>query len=197
MSVNIALLASGCGDTISNLSAVLDWKLAHRRTSEEFSNSATTLSNLTAEALMMQSEVIAAGGEEAAWVACKAVVSSGVSMSIAGSSRPASGSEHLISHTLDLIAPGKALHGEQVAVGTLVALTLHGKDRLLERVRDFLKAIRLPTTARELGIEREALVRAVMEAQGFRPERYTVLAEGGGVTSKKAWKACEEAGVLD
>ena len=45
-------------------------------------------------------------------VVTKALVSSGVAMSIAGSSRPASGGEHKFSHAIDRLAPGKALHGE-------------------------------------------------------------------------------------
>ena len=47
-------------------------------------------------------------------------------MSIAGSSRPASGSEHMFSHALDRIAPKPALHGEQCGVGTIMMMYLHG-----------------------------------------------------------------------
>ncbi len=190
------LLASGCGDTVSNLSAVLDWKLAHQKVGEEYSQYATTLASLTPEMLMVKADVISAGGQEAAWTVCKALVSSGVSMSIAGSSRPASGSEHLISHMLDSLAPGVALHGEQVAVGTLIALTLFEKDKLRERVRDFLVTIKLPTTAKGLGIDDDTLVKAVLEAKDFRKERYTILQEDGGITEERARKVCEDAGVL-
>jgi glycerol-1-phosphate dehydrogenase [NAD(P)+] len=190
------LLASGCGDTISNLSAVMDWKLAHQKVGEEYSQYATTLANLTPEMLILKADVIAGGGQEAAWTVCKALVSSGVSMSIAGSSRPASGSEHLISHMLDALAPGAALHGEQVAVGTLISLTLFEKDKLRERVRDFLQIIKVPTTAEGLGIDDDTLVRAVVEARSFRKERYTIVQEDGGITEEKARKACEEAGVI-
>jgi glycerol-1-phosphate dehydrogenase [NAD(P)+] len=190
------LLASGCGDTISNFSAVLDWKLAAKQVDEDFSKYATTLSELTAEMIMVDGEMIAEGGEEAAWTVCKALVSSGVAMSIAGTSRPASGSEHLISHTLETLTPGKALHGEQVAVGTLISLQLHGKEKLLERVKDFLYTIKLPTTAGALGFDDDTMVQAVVEARHFREDRYTVLSEDGGITEKKARRACEIAGVI-
>ena len=49
-------------------------------------------------------------------------------MEIAGSSRPCSGAEHLISHALDALHPGTAQHGEQVAFGALVATRLQGGD---------------------------------------------------------------------
>ena len=71
-------------------------------------------------------------------------------MSVAGNTRPASGSEHMFSHMLDRIAPGKALHGEQCGVGAIMMMYLHGED--WEETRDFLKTIGAPTNADELGI---------------------------------------------
>lgn len=49
-------------------------------------------------------------------------------MCIAGSSRPTSGSEHMFSHALDVLHPGKALHGEQCGVGCIMMMNLHGGD---------------------------------------------------------------------
>ena len=56
------------------------------------------------------------------------MISSGMAISIAGNSRPASGSEHKFSHALDMIAPKPALHGEQCGVGTIMMMYLHGGD---------------------------------------------------------------------
>ncbi len=58
----------------------------------------------------------------------KSLFSSGMAISIAGSSRPASGSEHKFSHALDKIAKKPALHGEQCGVGTIMMMSLHGGD---------------------------------------------------------------------
>jgi len=60
---------------------------------------------MTAEILVDNADLIRPGLEESAWVVTKALMSSGVAMSIAGSSRPASGAEHLFSHQLDRLAP--------------------------------------------------------------------------------------------
>ena len=58
----------------------------------------------------------------------EALMRSGISMVIAGSSAPASGGKHLISHLWDMTAhwSGRtpALHGEQTAVTTLISLRL-------------------------------------------------------------------------
>ncbi len=92
----------------------------------------------------------------------KALVSSGVAMSIAGSSRPASGSEHKFSHMLDMIAPRPALHGEQCGVGSIMMMYLHGGD--WRAIRDALSTIGAPTTARQLGIPEEHIVEALVRA---------------------------------
>jgi glycerol-1-phosphate dehydrogenase [NAD(P)+] len=44
----------------------------------------------------------------------------GIAMEICGSSRPASGSEHLISHALDSISKRPRLHGLQVGLATYI-----------------------------------------------------------------------------
>ena len=107
----------------------------------------------------------------------KALIVSGVSMSVAGSSRPASGAEHMVSHTLDKLAPGRALHGEQCGVATILTLYLHGGD--WEQVRDCLAEVGAPTTAKELQMSREVLVEGLVEAHRIRPERYTILGDRG------------------
>src|SRR6266705_3520909 len=86
------LLAAGCGDIISNLVAVKDWALARNLRNEYYSSYAAALSELAARLVIENASTIKPRLEESAWFVCKALVSSGVAMSIAGSSRPASGS---------------------------------------------------------------------------------------------------------
>ena len=52
----------------------------------------------------------------------------GIAMEIAGSSRPASGSEHLISHALDAICERPRLHGLQVGVASYLVSLLQGSN---------------------------------------------------------------------
>ena len=106
----------------------------------------------------------------------KALVASGVAMSIAGSSRPASGAEHKFSHALDRIAPGKGLHGEKCGVGTIITLFLHGGD--WRGTRESLRKIGAPTTPTELGIDDATAVEGLLLAATIRPERFTILDMG-------------------
>jgi glycerol-1-phosphate dehydrogenase [NAD(P)+] len=170
------LLASGCADIISNYTAILDWELAHRLRGEPLSEYAMALSKMTAEITVKNAAVISAHTEESAWMVMKALVSSGVAMSIAGSSRPASGGEHKFSHALDRIAPGQALHGEQCGLGAIITMYLHGGD--WRWIRDSLKKIGAPTTPSGLGIEDETAVEALLAAPSIRPERFTILDMG-------------------
>ena len=57
-----------------------------------------------------------------------ALLLNGISMAICGSSRPASGSEHLISHALDSVSKRPRLHGLQVGVATYLVSLLHAQN---------------------------------------------------------------------
>ena len=170
------LLAAGCADVISNYTAILDWELAHRVKGEPMSEYAIALSKMTAEILVKNSHLIKPHQEQSAWFVIKALVSSGVAMSIAGSSRPASGGEHKFSHALDRLAPGKALHGESCGIGTIISMYLHGGD--WRSIRASLKSIGAPVTPAEVGIDVAIAVEALLMAKTIRPERFTILDMG-------------------
>src|SRR5947209_8465456 len=53
-----------------------------------------------------------------------ALMLNGIAMEICGSSRPASGSEHLISHALDALSTRPRLHGLQVGIATYIVSIL-------------------------------------------------------------------------
>ncbi|MDD1716194.1 MAG: NAD(P)-dependent glycerol-1-phosphate dehydrogenase [Methanolinea sp.] len=170
------LMASGCADVISNSTAVLDWELSHRLRGEPVSEYAIALARMTADLLMKNAGGIKPHNEESAWFVTKALFSSGVAMSIAGSSRPGSGGEHKFGHALERLAPGKALHGEACGIGTLITMYLHGGD--WKAIREALRLIGAPTTPAELGIDDSVAVEALLMAKTIRPERFTILDMG-------------------
>jgi len=196
------MLASGCADAISNMSAVMDWELAHRLKGEEFSSHAAVLAKTAAQLLIDNAEDIRTATEESAWLAVKAMIVSGVAMSVAGNTRPASGSEHMFSHMLDHLGPGimlkgkkykKPMHGEQCGIGAIMMVYLHGGD--WEKIRDALKKIGAPTTSEDLGVSKKKIVEALSRAQEIRPERYTILGETG-LTQDAAKKLAKTTGVI-
>jgi glycerol-1-phosphate dehydrogenase [NAD(P)+] len=130
------------------------------------------------------------------------MIVSGVAMSVAGNTRPASGAEHMFSHMLDHLGPRillkgkkgrKPLHGEQCGVGAIMMVYLHGGN--WREIRDALIKLGAPTTSKELGISKKKIVEALVRAQEIRPERYTILGENG-LTENAARKLAQTTGVI-
>ncbi len=187
------LFSAGAGDLIAKLTAVKDWRLAHLVKGEYFGAYAASLAKLSALHVMKYSEAIARKNIESARILIEALISSGVAMCVAGSTRPASGSEHLFSHALDIVAPKPALHGEQVGVGAIMMMYLHGGK--WRRLRDALKKLGAPTNAKELGIDEYYIIKALTMAHAIRPERYTILGDRG-LTWRAAEKLAQATGVI-
>ena len=192
-SAPLRLIRAGAGDLIAKLTAIRDWKLAHRLKGEYYGEYAAKLALLSAKHVIEYAGQIGRGSKEAVRVLVEGLVSSGVAMCIAGSTRPASGSEHLFAHALELLSPGAALHGEEVALGTIMMMYLHGGN--WRKVRATLKRIGLPTTARELGIKDELVIEALTIAHKIRPERYTILGDTG-LTREAAERLARVTGVI-
>ena len=183
------LLGAGVGDIISNQTAVLDWKLAGQKA--DYSEYAAALSEMAAELVEKDIEKVASGKEEGVRLVVKALISSGVAMSIAGTSRPASGGEHKFSHWLDSNHDNPALHGEQCGVGSIVTMFLHGGD--WNRIRNTLRAVNAPINSRELGIDDSIVLEALIKSKEIRPQRITILDNS---TQEQIEKAALATGVI-
>lgn len=172
-------IVSGCGDLLGKFSAVLDWKLAHKLRGEYYGDYAASLSLLSAQHIvkyssMFKTKQIPTG---AVRILVEALISSGIAMAIANSTRPASGSEHLIAHAIDLVAGYPALHGEEVGIGAIIALYLHGKN--WRKIKGVLSEMGAPTKITQINVSKEQMVKALTIAHSIRPERYTILGEKG------------------
>ncbi|MCH7649148.1 MAG: NAD(P)-dependent glycerol-1-phosphate dehydrogenase [Thaumarchaeota archaeon] len=170
----VRLLASGCGDLIANITAVKDWQLGHKKKKEYYGRYAANLAMMSAKIVMENSSKFAKKGLDAR-IIVEGLISAGVASCIAGSSRPCSGSEHLFSHALDKIAPGIGLHGEKCGIGSIMMTKLHGQD--WKKIVKTLKDVGAPTTAKQIGLKPDVIIKALTIAQGLRPERYTILKE--------------------
>ena len=186
--------ASGCGDVVAKLTAVRDWKLAHEVKSEYYGQYAASLSLMSARLVVRNAALIRPQNEEGLRVLLEALISCGVAMSITGSSRPCSGSEHLFSHALDHIVPTPALHGEQCGVGAIMMACLHKTN--WRKVEETLKKVGAPTTAEELGVKPEQIIEALVRAGEIRPDRYTILDERA-LNHDSAEKLARATGVID
>ena len=188
----IELLASGCGDLIANIIAVKDWQLGHKKKKEYYGRYAADLATMSAKIVMENSSRFAKNGLDAR-VIVEGLISAGVASCIAGSSRPCSGSEHLFSHALDKIAPGIGLHGEKCGIGSIMMAKLHRQD--WKKIVKTLKDVGAPTTAKQIGLKSDVIIKALTIAQELRPERYTILKEIE-MTEKKATNLAKSTSVI-
>ena len=169
------LLIAGAGDLLSNLSATEDWRLADRRGLESFDAYAALIADGAAQPLLRLERLSTPAGVE---TLAKGLILSGLAMVTAGTSRPCSGAEHLISHSLDALLGGRArLHGEQVALGMLVTAAARGLPEQAEALRSAFGRLGLPLQPADVGLSMDVMAQAVRTARATRPGRYTVLDE--------------------
>lgn len=166
-------IRAGVGDLFSNIVAVKDWQLGRDEKDENYDDFAAMIATFAAESILGRQEIEITDPKFLEKFV-HGLILSGIAMEIAGSSRPCSGAGHKISHSIDKMgcAP-EALHGEQAALGALVAGVLHGMD--WRNMRDFLKNVGLPTHCSAIGISPESFLEALKISTTIRPERYTIL----------------------
>jgi glycerol-1-phosphate dehydrogenase [NAD(P)+] len=167
---------AGLGDLLANRTALVDWHLAAEVGAEELDDFAALLARSASDLVDGAAPAgLAAGRPDVAFLhrLLRGLVLSGLAMEIAGSSRPCSGAEHLISHALDSRRPGTAQHGEQVAFGTLVATHLQGGDWI--GLRELMVAAGMAGPVSGFGLSEQELIDVVRAAPSMRPDRYTIL----------------------
>lgn len=173
------LTFSGIGDLVAKHSSIADWKLAYRTNGEPVNDFAVMITlQSVANLLNHPTRVIDDLGF--LQLVAGALVMSGVAMEVSGSSRPASGSEHLVSHAYDAIAARPLQHGLQVGVATLGTLWLHGSPALPSVVQLFEETGFTAFMANR-PLDRDAFLRAIETAPSLRPGFHTVLSEPGAV----------------
>lgn len=165
-------LRAGLGDLVSNLTAILDWQLAQRAGRERYDAYPAMIAENAARSVLDLADLDASESHERL---AKGLLMSGLAMAAAGTSRPCSGAEHLISHALDqALGDGVAMHGEQVALGSLVSAAAHDSS-LLATLKELYSRLGLAMEPSDLSITREDMLRAVQAAPATRPDRYTIL----------------------
>ncbi len=131
------MTAAGVADFLSKCSSSTDWRASHILQGVVFDPKAREFFEGIQERLIDAAPRVGRGEPEAVALALEALLLSGFSMVIAGSSAPASGGEHLISHYLDMKAAlggtPHDLHGTQVGVATVYCLGLWEKVLALTR----------------------------------------------------------------
>jgi len=123
------LIAAGFGDVIGKATALADWSLSREVTGEELCPAIWELAAGVVEEVAARAPAIGRGEPGAVESLFTGLLLSGIAIHLAGSSRPASGAEHHLSHywEMRLLWSGRpeVLHGAKVGVATVIVSRLY------------------------------------------------------------------------
>lgn len=185
------LLTAGVGDMIGKYIAILDWELSAMHTGEYYcENIANSVLRATKECID-EAYTLSERKPKSIEKILNGLLTSGMGIAYSGSSRPASGTEHMIGQTWEImdLESGRELqlHGHDVGAATFVAISMYKKlyretddvkikaliEKYLpafERIEDLQKTLKLPMTA----TDHDKFVEGCLRGRTFRV-RYTLL----------------------
>ena len=133
------LKSAGFGDMVGKYTGLIDWQVSHILTGEYYCEKVAELTRSAADRIMSLADRITADDEESAAAVFEALLLTGIGMSFTRTSRPASGTEHILSHYWEckklLAGELSDFHGRKVGVATLYIMRLYGELYKKERVR--------------------------------------------------------------
>lgn len=120
------MITAGIGDILGKYTSLCDWEIAHMILGEYHCEALTAMVRQALHAVINSIDMIKERSIGGIKSLMEALVLSGITMSYAGNSRPASGSEHHLSHYWEMMSLMKgeehALHGTQVGVAAVAVL---------------------------------------------------------------------------
>jgi glycerol-1-phosphate dehydrogenase [NAD(P)+] len=188
------IILSGIWDTLSNISAIKDWELAHKEINEEIDDFAKLISIASANFVYEHIDELIENPDNifSSKFIEKLVyglVLSGLSMAVYGTSRPCSGSEHKFYHSLNrLYKKANIPHGIQVAIGMVYAEYLR-KEEYLKYIK-LGKSLGIPLSSGQIkktyGLSKDVLICALAKSVHIRKgKRYTIF-ENKNLNIKRA-----------
>ena len=130
------LTTAGLGDVLAKSASSADWRMNHVLFGDHFCERAVSLVSEIESLYLDHPEDIRDRKPEAMEALFHSLLLTGVAMTMAESSAPASGGEHLISHTLDTMSfldgHPHDLHGRQVGIGTILCSEIYRRLLAIE-----------------------------------------------------------------
>lgn len=120
------LKSAGFGDMIAKYIGLIDWQISTMLTGEYYCEKIAMLTKNAVDELMGMADLVTVNNEHTAGKIFESLLKTGIGMSFAQNSRPASGSEHIISHLLECVELRDGIipnfHGDDIGVCTLEML---------------------------------------------------------------------------
>ena len=133
------LKSAGFGDMVGKYVGLIDWQVSALITGEYYCEKVADLTRRATDNIMALSDKITSKDEESARAVFEGLVLTGIGMSFVRSSRPASGTEHILSHFWECkkLLKGELsdFHGRKVGVATLLIMEFYGELLKKESVK--------------------------------------------------------------
>ena len=133
------MTAAGLGDVLAKSVSSADWRMNNLLFGDDYCDETVGLIADVEPLYLDAPQALADRQPSAVNAVFDALLLTGIAMTLAGTSAPASGGEHLISHALDMMAgiDGRAhdLHGRQVGVATILTAELYRRVLAIESPR--------------------------------------------------------------
>jgi glycerol-1-phosphate dehydrogenase [NAD(P)+] len=170
----IEYIQSAAGDILSNMSATNDWLYAQRTKFEKIDDISFQLSRMSAHS-SIYFNYVDLNSKNFIKMIVQGQLNSGIAMELSGTSRPCSGSEHLLSHAIDFLnLSNNRLHGFQVGVLSLFSLYL--QDELEDAVLTYANKIQLPFSIESIcKTDKGTLLLLFSTSRKMRPGRTTII----------------------
>jgi len=168
-------LYSGIGDMLSKVTALRDWQTARDKWLDRFVDFSSILAYNSLDILFLK-HLVDIRCEDFQRSLASSLMMSGLAMEIAGSSRPASGSEHLISHALDEICEKPKMHGIQVGVATYLCAMLQENEQV-DNLKIVFEETGFTDCVKKDPFNYDEFIKALKLAPTIKNDFYTVLSE--------------------
>lgn len=124
------MIQAGLGDMLAKYVSICEWRVSHLITGEYYCGAVAGMMRSAVSRCAAQAGKLARREDAAVRAVTEGLILSGIAMSFAEVSRPASGLEHYFSHIWQMRAiesrKPAGMHGIEVGVGTLLACKLYG-----------------------------------------------------------------------
>lgn len=135
------LKAAGFGDMVAKYVALIDWQVSHLLVNEMYCPKVASLTRKAVDRLMAMSHQIQEENEQSAKAVFEGLLLTGIAMGFTKTSRPASGTEHILSHFWECmkLLEGQLsdYHGKKVGVATLLIMDVYERLMAYESVDTF------------------------------------------------------------
>lgn len=125
------LKSAGFGDMVAKYVGLADWQISALLTGEYYCERIANLTRTAVDELMEMADKVTVNDETTAGKIFEALLKTGIGMSFAKNSRPASGSEHIISHLIECVELRDGIipnyHGDDIGVCTLETLKYYNE----------------------------------------------------------------------